>query len=82
MGGDNYHAHYAGRTITGLADPTRRAISERARDWTTALKIKHVSRYHPLLVMLHWLLAVLIIAALAIGFFWLAGMPEYRSPED
>jgi cytochrome b561 len=35
-----------------------------------------VSRYHPLLVTLHWLLAVLIIAALFIGFFWLAAMPN------
>ncbi len=35
-----------------------------------------VSRYHPLLVALHWLLAVLIIAALAVGFFGLAPMPN------
>ena len=40
------------------------------------MKMKQVTRYHPLLVTLHWLLAVLIIAALAIGFFWLAGMPN------
>ena len=40
------------------------------------MKMKQVSRYHPLLVTLHWLLAVLIIAALAIGFFWLAAMPN------
>jgi cytochrome b561 len=40
------------------------------------LKMKHVSRYHPLLVTLHWVLAVLIIAALAIGFFVLAAMPN------
>jgi len=33
-----------------------------------------VSRYHPLLVTLHWLLAVLILAALAVGFFALAAM--------
>jgi cytochrome b561 len=35
-----------------------------------------VSRYHPLLVALHWLLAVLIIAALIAGFFALAAMPN------
>jgi cytochrome b561 len=35
-----------------------------------------VSRYHPLLVTLHWVLAVLIIAALAVGFLWLAEMPN------
>lgn len=34
------------------------------------------SRYHPLLVALHWLLAVLILAALAVGFFVLAAMPN------
>ena len=38
--------------------------------------MKQVSRYHPLLVTLHWLLAVLIIAALAVGFFLLASMPN------
>ena len=38
--------------------------------------MQQVSRYHPLLVTLHWLLAVLIIAALAIGFFVLAAMPN------
>ncbi len=38
--------------------------------------MKPVSRYHPLLVTLHWLLAVLIIAALTIGFFFLAAMPN------
>jgi len=36
--------------------------------------MKAVSRYHPLLVTLHWLLAVLIVAALAVGFFGLAAM--------
>jgi len=36
--------------------------------------MKPVSRYHPLLVTLHWLLAVLIVAALAVGFFGLAAM--------
>ena len=35
-----------------------------------------MSRYHPLLVTLLWLLAVLIIAALLIGFFVLATMPN------
>ena len=38
--------------------------------------MKQASRYHPLLVTLHWVLAVLIIAALAIGFFVLAAMPN------
>jgi cytochrome b561 len=35
-----------------------------------------VSRYHPLLVGLHWLTAVLIIGALGLGFFVLAAMPN------
>src|SRR5713226_708240 len=34
----------------------------------------HPSRYHPVLVTLHWLLAALILAALAVGFFALAAM--------
>ncbi|HKF08760.1 MAG TPA: cytochrome b/b6 domain-containing protein, partial [Xanthobacteraceae bacterium] len=34
--------------------------------------MKHISRYHPLLVALHWVLAVLIIAELTVGFFGLA----------
>ncbi len=38
--------------------------------------MKQVSRYHPLLVALHWLLAVLIIAQLALGFFGLAATPN------
>ena len=38
--------------------------------------MKQVSRYHPLLVTLHWLLAVLIIATLTVGFFLLAAMPN------
>jgi cytochrome b561 len=38
--------------------------------------MKQVSRYHPLLVTLHWVLAVLIIAALTLGFFALAAMPN------
>jgi cytochrome b561 len=33
-----------------------------------------VSRYHPLLVLLHWLLAVLIVAMLCIGFIVLEPM--------
>ena len=39
-----------------------------------------VLRYHPLLVALHWLLAILIIAALVVGYFLLAPMPN-SSPE-
>src|SRR5258707_6777137 len=35
-----------------------------------------VSRYHPLLVLLHWLLAVLIVAMLCIGFMVLEPMPN------
>jgi cytochrome b561 len=35
-----------------------------------------VSRHHPLLVALHWLLAVLIVAMLCVGFFKLATMPS------
>jgi cytochrome b561 len=35
-----------------------------------------VSRYHPLLVALHWVLAFLIVAALILGFFGLATMPN------
>jgi cytochrome b561 len=38
--------------------------------------MQQVTRYHPLLVTLHWLLAVLIVAALIVGFFILAGMPN------
>jgi cytochrome b561 len=38
--------------------------------------MKPVVRYHPLLVTLHWALAVLIIAMLGIGFFVLANMPS------
>jgi cytochrome b561 len=34
--------------------------------------MKQISRYHPLLVTLHWVLAVLIIAELSLGFFGLA----------
>lgn len=35
-----------------------------------------MTRYHPLLVALHWLLAFLLIAALVAGFFLLAQMPN------
>ncbi len=38
--------------------------------------MQHVSRYHPLLVTLHWVLAFLIIAALTLGFFGLAATPN------
>ena len=38
--------------------------------------MKQVSRYHPLLVTLHWVLAVLIIAQLTLGFFGLAATPH------
>ncbi|MDB5610141.1 MAG: cytochrome b [Bradyrhizobium sp.] len=38
------------------------------------MKTLLVSRYHPLLVALHWLLAILIVAMLGIGFFVLAAM--------
>jgi cytochrome b561 len=34
------------------------------------------SRYHPVLVALHWLLAVLIVGLLCVGFIWLAAMPN------
>jgi len=40
------------------------------------LNMKQISRYHPLLVMLHWVLAVLIIAELSLGFFGLAATPN------
>lgn len=35
-----------------------------------------VVRYHPVLFALHWVLALLIIGALAVGFFWLAATPD------
>lgn len=38
--------------------------------------MKQVSRYHPLLIALHWLLALLIIAMLAVGFLALAATPN------
>jgi cytochrome b561 len=38
--------------------------------------MRQVSRYHPLLVVLHWTLAVLIIAALALGALVMAKLPN------
>jgi cytochrome b561 len=38
--------------------------------------MKQISRYHPLLVALHWVLAFLIIAALALGAFGLVKIPN------
>ena len=38
--------------------------------------MRSVARYHPLLVGLHWLLAFLVIAALAIGALVMASMPN------
>ncbi len=38
--------------------------------------MEQAPRYHPLLAALHWVLAVLIVAALAVGFFWLAATPN------
>jgi cytochrome b561 len=38
--------------------------------------MSHVSRYHPVLVALHWLLAVLLIAALALGALIMAKVPN------
>jgi cytochrome b561 len=40
------------------------------------MKTVMVSRYHPLLVTLHWLLAVLIVAMLCVGFLLAASMPN------
>jgi len=40
------------------------------------MKTGLVSRYHPLLVTLHWLLAVLVVAMLCAGFLLLAPMPS------
>jgi cytochrome b561 len=40
------------------------------------MKALPVSRYHPLLVMLHWLIAVLIVALLSIGFFLAVAVPN------
>jgi cytochrome b561 len=38
--------------------------------------MREVSRYHPILVFLHWLLALLVIAALALGALVMAKMPN------
>jgi cytochrome b561 len=38
--------------------------------------MRQVSRYHPLLVTVHWVLAFLIIVALILGFVWLESMPN------
>src|SRR5262245_5170178 len=38
--------------------------------------MNQISRYHPLLVTLHWVLAGLIIAELTLGFFGLAATPN------
>src|SRR5258708_2793802 len=48
----------------------------RARGGGALMKTILVSRYHPLLVMLHWLIAVLIVAMLCIGFLVLEPMPN------
>jgi hypothetical protein len=40
------------------------------------MKTSLASSYHQLLVTLHWLLAVLIVVMLAVGFFKLALMPN------
>ncbi len=37
---------------------------------------RQVSRYHPLLVAPHWVVAVLIFVTLSIGFFVLASTPN------
>src|SRR5258708_37977619 len=48
----------------------------RTRGGGALMKTILVSRYHPLLVMLHWLIAVLIVAMLCIGFLVLEPMPN------
>ncbi len=40
------------------------------------MKTLRVSRYHPLLVALHWLIAVMIIALLSVGFFLAVAVPN------
>jgi cytochrome b561 len=47
-----------------------------SRATTKESAMTSVSRYHPLLVVLHWILAVLIIAALALGALVMAKMPN------
>jgi cytochrome b561 len=46
----------------------------RAADGEPAMTL--VSRYHPLLVALHWILAVLIVAALALGALVMVKIPN------
>jgi cytochrome b561 len=48
----------------------------RGAELKIGLKMKEIARYHPLLVALHWLLAVLIVAELSLGFFGLAATPS------
>ena len=38
--------------------------------------MKQVSRYHPVMITLHWVLAVLILPQLSLGFFRLASSPN------
>ncbi len=68
------------RTLTATRPSLRMSIVSRARRIGVVplgqYAAMQVSRYHPLLVTLHWLLAVLIIATLAVGFFLLAAMPS------
>lgn len=40
------------------------------------MRMELATRYHPLLVTMHWLLALLIFAALIIGFVWLSAIPN------
>src|SRR5215468_2465711 len=52
------------------ANASRPQVSDRS------MSMIEVSRYHPLLVALHWLLAVLIVAALALGALVMAKLPN------
>jgi len=47
-----------------------------ARAVESATPKRRVSRYHPLLVTLHWVLAILLVAALIVGYFLLAATPN------
>jgi cytochrome b561 len=40
------------------------------------MTVPSVSRYHPFLVTLHWVLAILIVAQLVVGYFVLAATPN------
>jgi cytochrome b561 len=42
----------------------------------TAMSHEALNRYHPALVLLHWLLAVLVLFSLAMGLVWLSRMPN------